>query len=135
MKLSAQDFAELKELEERLWIVEFRFDRAWMEDVLAYDFSEFGRSGRIYSRNDCLDFDRGETIDAVIPLPDFKARYISSDVVQTTYISSVIYDGEVERGNRSSIWLKTATGWKLKFHQGTPAKKQNSLNLRLAKGF
>ncbi|OFZ28931.1 MAG: hypothetical protein A2622_12595 [Bdellovibrionales bacterium RIFCSPHIGHO2_01_FULL_40_29] len=24
--------------------------------------------------------------------------------------------------NRSSLWSKTATGWKLRFHQGTPAQ-------------
>ena len=123
MKLTARELAELSELEERLWVAEFRFDRAWTEEILAEDFFEFGRSGRVYSRSECLDIDRGETIDAVIPLPEFKARYVGNDTVQATYKSIVKYGDEIEYGNRSSIWLKTSSGWKLKFHQGTPTTK------------
>lgn len=123
MKLTAQNLTELRELEERLWIAEFRFDRIWMEKILAEDFFEFGRSGRIYSRKECLDIKSGQFIDAIIPLPEFRARYVGSDTVQTTYKSIVNYKGIVEYGNRSSIWLKTSNGWKLKFHQGTPTKK------------
>jgi hypothetical protein len=63
----------------------------------------------------------GRFFDAVIPLPAFEARPLTPDVVQTTYKSVVTYDGIAEYGNRSSIWLKTTHGWKLKFHQGTPA--------------
>ena len=123
MELTVENLTELKQLEERLWIAEFRFDRAWMETILAEDFFEFGRSGRIYSRSECLDIDRGQTIDAVIPLFEFKARYIASDTVQITYKSIVTYENAVEYGNRSSLWLKTSSGWKLKFHQGTPTTK------------
>lgn len=123
MNLSASELTELKELEEKLWIAEFRFDRAWMENVLAEDFFEFGRSGKTYSRSECLDIDHGDMIDATIPLPEFVARYIGSDTVQTIYKSIVKYDGETEYGNRSSIWRKTSNGWKLKFHQGTPTIK------------
>ena len=119
MELMPQDLQELRGLEEKLWIADFRFDHAWMEKVLANDFFEFGRSGRIHSREACLN-NPGQTIDAVIPLPNFQARQLSSDVVQTTYKSIVTYDDVVEFGNRSSIWVKTNDGWKLKFHQGTP---------------
>jgi hypothetical protein len=95
----------------------------WMEKVLANDFFEFGRSGRVYSRKECLDINAEQSLDAIIPLPEFKARYLSGDIVQTTYKSIVTYNGEVEYANRSSIWLKTTNGWKLKFHQGTPTRK------------
>jgi hypothetical protein len=119
MKITPKDLKELTKLEEGLWKAEFRFDRAWMEAVLAYDFVEFGRSGRIYSRAQCLD-DPGGATDTFLPLPGFKARYLSADVVQITYKSIVTYGEEVEHANRSSIWLKTPGGWSLKFHQGTP---------------
>ena len=39
---------------------------------------------------------------------------------QITYDSEVTYDGIVERAHRSSIWSRTAHGWIMRFHQGTP---------------
>ncbi len=120
MKTGDRDFEELSQLEERLWIAEFRFDRVWMDSVLADDFIEFGRSGRIYAREECLDV-AGGAIDAVMPLQEFRLCSLGADAVLATYKSRVTYVDEVECANRSSIWLKTAQGWKLKFHQGTPA--------------
>jgi hypothetical protein len=105
-KITQKDLQELTKLEEGLWTAEFRFDRARMEAMLADDFMEFGRSGRIYSRAQCLDDPDGAT-GIVLPLPDFKARYLSADIVQITYKSIVTYGDEVEHANRSSIWLKT----------------------------
>jgi hypothetical protein len=119
MDITLQDLVELKKLEQGLWTAEFRFDRAWMEAVLAEDFIEFGRSGRIYSRQQCLDVPE-DAIDIVMPLPNFEIRPLGADIVQITYTSIVTYGDEVERANRSAIWLKTTGGWKLKFHQGTP---------------
>jgi len=120
MELAPEELQELRLLEERLWMSDFRFDRLWMEAVLADDFFEFGRSGRVYSRDECLCIAE-QPIDAVRPLPDFKARFLSQDVVQITYTSIFTVDSESLAANRSSIWLKTTNGWKLKFHQGTPA--------------
>jgi len=62
-----------------------------------------------------------DEIKATLPLPQFHARYLSDNVVQVTYVSEVIYDGEKELANRSSIWARVRDGWQLRFHQGTPA--------------
>lgn len=117
--LSPEDRKLLQHLEEDLWLEETRFDRPSMERVFAEDFFEFGRSGRIYQREDTLSLPR-QPINAVIPLPDFDARLLSADIVQVTYNSQVTYDGVVEKGRRSSIWQRTTSGWVLRFHQGTP---------------
>ncbi len=61
-----------------------------MDRVLAPDFFEYGRSGRVYQREDTLAVPVQE-ISAVIPLVDFKARSIDVNVVQLTYISIVNY--------------------------------------------
>jgi hypothetical protein len=119
MELSEQDYSNLKRLEEDLWREETRFDRTWMNSVLAPDFFEFGRSGRIYSRDDCLIGSRAP-IDAVLPLPDFQARLVHPDIAQVTYNSAVRYDGIVQHARRSSLWSRTLDGWQLRFHQGTP---------------
>ena len=112
------DWAELRVLEESLWRVETRFDLALMEKTFARDFYEIGRSGRIHTRQDCLDVSP-EPIDALLPLADFTVRLISADVAQVTYTSHVTYGGVVQRGLRSSIWTRTADSWALRFHQGT----------------
>jgi hypothetical protein len=112
------DFEQLRELEESLWRAVTRFDREYVEQVLAEDFFEFGRSGRVYRREEILAMPRQE-IRAQLPLQDFTVHRLSDEVALVTYRSEVTYQ-EVEISNRSSIWSRTPTGWKLRFHQGTP---------------
>ena len=119
MKLSDHDRAILERLEEELWREETRFDLQRMEELLAEDFFEFGRSGRFYRREDTLAVPRGP-IDAVLPLPDFRARLLTHDLAQVTYNSAVTYNGAVLHARRSSIWSRARNGWVLRFHQGTP---------------
>jgi hypothetical protein len=56
----------------------------------------------------------------VLPLPEFRVRVLSENIAQVTYTSAVRYGGVVEYARRSSIWSRTAGGWVLRFHQGTP---------------
>jgi hypothetical protein len=112
---------ELRQLEENLWRAETRFDDALMDGVFAADLIEFGRSGRIYARDDMFIGQAGWTeIDAVLPLANISIRTLSRDIVQVTYISEVRYGSKVELANRSSLWRRVDGGWKLCFHQGTP---------------
>ncbi len=118
-KLSNDEKKQLETLEEGLWKSETRFDMEWMERTLAPDFFEFGRSGRIYRREDTLAIE-SQHIDAELPLKNFSARLLSQDIVLVTYTSAVTYRGIEEIGNRSSLWSRTENGWQLRFHQGTP---------------
>lgn len=119
MEMSKQDHDALERLEEELWREETRFDGRRMGEVIAADFLEFGRSGRTYTRDDSLGVPR-QRIEAVLPLPGFRARLLHPEVAQVTYNSAVTYDGVVQHARRSSIWSRTASGWVLRFHQGTP---------------
>jgi hypothetical protein len=116
--VSDAEAAELQKLEESLWREETRFDPAYMEDILAADFFEFGRSGRIYRREDTLNVPSG-SFETTSPLPDFRAHAIAPDVVLVTYRSEVRFGDIVEFGNRSSLWSKETGKWKIRFHQGT----------------
>jgi hypothetical protein len=109
----------LEKLETSLWLKENRFDHNYMDKLLHPDFFEFGRSGKIYSRQQCLSAEPQE-IKINLPLKNFNILPISKNVFQVTYISEVMYN-ELEIAHRSSIWVKTDQGWKLRFHQGTPA--------------
>jgi len=113
---------ELRLLEESLWRSETRFDDALMDTIFDEKFCEFGRSGRIYSREKLLLGQNGmREIQATLPLRDFRVRSLSDEIVQVMYVSEVRYGTKVEMGNRSSIWRRDKNGWKLCFHQGTPA--------------
>lgn len=118
-ELTAEDRQLLQHLEEELWREETRFDSSRMEKVIAEDFFEFGRSGRIYQRTDTLSVP-SIPIEAVIPLPAFDVRLLCKDVAQVTYNSVVTYGENIEEARRSSIWTRSSGGWKLRFHQGTP---------------
>jgi hypothetical protein len=119
MKVSSKDRETLERLEEELWREETRFDTQRMNELIAHDFFEFGRSGRVYQRQGTLAIGY-QTIDAVLPLPGFHARLLDENTAQVTYDSAVAYDGVVEYAHRSSIWSRTISGWTLRFHQGTP---------------
>lgn len=119
MKISDENFNELRDLEEKLWKAETRFDRNWMDKILSSNFFEIGRSGRTYTREMIICCEPTE-IPAAFPLFNFKARLITEDVAQVTYVSSVNYKTGLEKGLRSSIWSKQSGKWKLEFHQGTP---------------
>ncbi len=118
MQIRDEEKETLRQLEESLWIASTRFDFNYMNRILAHDFFEFGRSGRVYQRADTLAI-KPQEIKAKLPLKNFAIHLISQDVVLVTYISEVEYE-KVEVGNRSSIWSKTEGRWQLRFHQGTP---------------
>lgn len=112
---------ELRRLEESLWREETRFDRDYMDRILAPGFIEFGRSGRVWTRNDTLRTPRRK-IGARLPLPRFSIRMITADVALITYRSEGLED-DLEVGNRASLWRRSEEGWRLEFHQGTPTRR------------
>ena len=116
------DIESLRLLEESLWVAETRYDQAYMDKVLAPDFFEIGRSGRVYQREEVINSPR-RPIYAEIPLPGFSVRLLSKDLAQVTYNSHAVFDDTIELGRRSSIWTRSRDGWILRFHQGTPYKE------------
>lgn len=117
--LSSNDEAELTRLEEAMWREETRFDRTFQDRHFALDFFEVGRSGRVYSRTDAIR-EKSEPIRARLPLDNLRIRALDLNTAQVTYDSEVFYGAEAEYARRSSIWSRTAEGWVMRFHQGTP---------------
>ncbi|MDC0135197.1 hypothetical protein OAI26_00755 [Sulfitobacter sp.] len=113
----------IRVLEESLWRIETRHNLLLMRQTFADEVVEFGQSGRIYTLEDLLPEQANAGFTATLPLPAFKASYLSRTVVQTTYVSELFTNGKVEHVNRSSIWIKHNTAWCLRFHQGTPVEK------------
>jgi hypothetical protein len=119
MSLTPDDLVALRRLEESLWRAETRFDAAHMERVLADDFVEFGRSGRRYSRAECLAMPY-EPFVAHLPLDGLAMRELDAATVLVTYVSEVRTAGTALRANRASVWSRQGDRWRLRFHQGTP---------------
>jgi uncharacterized protein (DUF952 family) len=109
----------LAHLEEGLWMPERRFDPGWMDRILHPDFSEVGASGRVYSRREIIATPRVE-FEAQLPHRDYGLELIDEDVALARYVSLDSYQGVPRYAHRSSIWINTNEGWRLRLHQGTP---------------
>lgn len=120
MPLADADIAALTALEEAMWRPQTRFDRAFMERHLAADFIEFGRSGRTYTRAQCLAAPP-QPIGCRLPLSRLQIRLLDAHTAQVLYDSVVQREGQTpEYSHRTSLWTRTTTGWVLRFHQATP---------------
>ena len=119
-ELNPADVAILVSLEQAMWRAETRFDPVFMARHLAADFIELGRSGRSYTREQCLAA-APQPIACRLPLPNLHVRLLDADTAQLLYDSIVTREtGELEYTHRSSLWTRTAHGWVMRFHQGTP---------------
>jgi hypothetical protein len=117
--LDEEDRIILTRLEEDMWREVTRCDRTFQEQRFAADFFEFGRSGRVYTRDRIILLE-SQPIHAVLPLPNLTIRLLDRHTAQVTYNSQVEYGNVVEYARRSSIWSRTESGWVMRFHQGTP---------------
>jgi hypothetical protein len=119
LQLSEEDKLEITRLEEAMWREETRFDLNFQRTRFAQDFFEFGRSGRVYQRQQLFLNERWK-IRATLPLDDLRIRLLDENTAQVTYNSHVEHNGVVEHARRSSIWSREEQGWVIRFHQGTP---------------
>ncbi len=98
--MEADETAVLRALEESLWRPETRYDLEYFGDLLASDFVEFGKSGRVYTRADMLQSGSFEPFQAA--LSEWQLRDVADGVVLTTYVSELARGATIERANRSS---------------------------------
>jgi ribonuclease HI len=87
-----------------------------LAELLDEAFVEVGRSGEIWSRAhaaEALAEPPDEAVEIVRPV----VRPVGEDVALCVY--ETVSGGS--RTLRSSLWQRRAEGWRLLFHQGTPA--------------
>lgn len=115
---------ELKEkihgLEEQLLQPEVRRDPGQLSELIADDFIEYGRSGKVYRKKDVM-----ELLPAApgieMEMEEYHARTLSPQVVLLSYrlTSHEEESSEGSRSERSSIWRLTDGRWQIVFHKGT----------------
>jgi hypothetical protein len=108
----------LRGLEERLLTPEVRATRAELERLLHEQFVEIGASGRMWDRAAIVEALAAEGAQPASVVEEFALRMVAPDVALVTY--------RARRGEalswRSSIWRwQGEQGWRMLFHQGTPA--------------
>ncbi|CAN7277396.1 DUF4440 domain-containing protein [Pseudorhodoferax sp. LjRoot39] len=96
---------------------------ARLERLLHADFHEVGRSGRAYDRATVLAW----LTTSQAALPDvasdgFRVERLAADTA-LLHFRSVLRDAgrPTQHTLRMSLWVSTAAGWQLRYHQGTPA--------------
>ncbi|GAE35742.1 nuclear transport factor 2 family protein [Halalkalibacter akibai] len=111
-------YNHLIELEQTLLKPEVRLSSEALDELLADDFLEFGSSGIVIDKEDCLG--EGGVGALKMTLYDFKVSSLAPDVAQTTYR---VFDETRNRHTlRSSIWRYRDNKWQMFFHQGTISK-------------
>jgi hypothetical protein len=87
-----------------------------LNQLIADDFVEFGSSGKVYTKQDCI---RPDEIVRNFVISEFKLKELSNDVMLATY--KIDENGLISL--RSSIWKRYGDDWKIVFHQGTLQSK------------
>ncbi|MDN4524633.1 DUF4440 domain-containing protein [Fictibacillus fluitans] len=116
---------QMRELEESHLRPDVRTSVEKLDELLADDFLEFGSSGYLIRKEDCLTGDLA--VDDLF-LSNFEARMLAPDIILTTYI---IRNETKDRNTlRSSIWKHMDGRWQLYFHQGTVTPLDPSWSIR-----
>jgi hypothetical protein len=114
---------ELQALEAELHHPGSCCSRERLEQLLHPQFHEVGRSGQAYSRDTVIGYLATVTVQPAVEADQYAVTALSEDCALLTYRSAkCLADGtRSEHALRSSVWLRTAHGWQLYYHQGTPA--------------
>ena len=112
--------AELNRLEMLLMDPAMRREPERVAGLLTEDFTEFGSSGRVWTRATILELLATETY-APPAVDSFACRMLDKDVVLVTYraVRTTGAKDEQTVTLRSSIWTRKSGRWKICFHQAT----------------
>ena len=99
-----------------------RASPAQLDNLLAPDFTEIGRTGKLYSREQTIAGLLEETGKDIPPVraENFVTRWLSGNVILLTYDTRHPSAHDPRPTRRSSIWKQKNQNWQLLFHQGTP---------------
>lgn len=100
-----------------------RADPRRLDTLIADDFVEVGASGRAFGKSEVLarlPVERG----VAFGVEDMAACVLAPGVVLVTYTAVRSHGGHCTRSRRSSVWVRNAGGWRMRYHQGTLVEGQ-----------
>ncbi|MFE6886727.1 DUF4440 domain-containing protein [Streptomyces sp. NPDC057694] len=103
----------------RLLDPEVRASPALVVELLDPEFAEIGASGRWWDAESIRTVTSSGSVSSESPVKvsEMSGVVLAPGIVHLTYFS----DHQGRRVWRSSLWRLTETGWRMYFHQGTPA--------------
>jgi hypothetical protein len=101
--------------------------RADIDSMMAPEFFEIGASGRLYSRDFIIRavearFSTPEPQPDHFRISEFHLLRVSADTWLLSYMLRQEIADTPRISRRTTLWKKTAEGWKILFHQGTLAE-------------
>jgi hypothetical protein len=113
---------QLRQLEVELHHPGTRCSGKRLEELLHPSFREVGRSGTEYTRATVIQHLLSQAVQPTVESTSFEVTVLANGCALLTYRSwNCGADGAARHcALRSSIWLRSATGWQLLYHQGTP---------------
>ena len=117
---------QLQALEVELHHPGVRLSRERLAQLLHPQFHEVGRSGRAYTRETVISYLSVQESQPEVVSKNFAVSELGPEVVLLTYRSAhnVPTEGLTNHTLRTSIWLKVAASWQLRYHQGTAFEQQ-----------
>lgn len=106
----------LYQYEQDFFLMKFCRRRENLEERLHKDFMEYGKSGRIFHREETIEELSQLTIDRDIKIMNFHCTILNDKTAVVHYIS---LHNDNTKVLRTSIWREEAGKWQLYFHQGT----------------
>jgi len=99
--------------------------RERLAQLLHPEFHEVGRSGRAYTRETVISYLASQDSKPKVRSEKFAVSELGPEVALLTYQSAHEVPNGVLTNHtfRSSIWVKVAAGWQLRYHQGTAAEQ------------
>ena len=113
--------AELETLERELHRPDTRGNRDRLEQLLHPDFVEFGKSGHRFDRAAIITALQAEPAAPNVWSTGYELVHPAKKTALLTYITARRQaDGTLrDHARRSSLWVWSAQGWRMLFHQGT----------------
>lgn len=117
--------SELREtlvgLEKKLLTPAIRRDTKAVSALIDNNFYEIGKSGKTFFKDQVLSLMTNENgAEHAWTIDDFEIRQLAPTIVLVTYAI------RENASLRSSVWRNDGEGWKIVFHQGTPAPKEST---------
>ena len=123
MTTASDLLGRLRGLEVELHRLDTRQNSERLDQLLHPDFVEFARNGHRYSRSEVLaEFSGPGAALEPVRVDRLELAEITRGTVLVTYSSArETAAGRLHRHTlRSSVWVEAETGWRMRFHQGTP---------------
>ena len=95
-----------------------RNDRQRLDQLISDDFVEVGAAGNSFGKADVLARLPGES-GVAFTASEMNAQMLSRDVALVTYTATRSHAGQTVQSKRSSVWVLSAAGWQMRYHQGT----------------